>query len=323
MCATHRGNPARGTGHLNEIPVLLGPTATGKTHLLSDLASRYDMEVLSCDSRQVYQGMPVGTAQPDQETLKRIPHHLVGFLSPGMAYSAGQFRKACNEIITEVLKRGRIPVISGGTGFYFRALTTEMIELADDAALRENVHAMRHEERLALLQAKDPLSLCEEGSVPASGRVHRNDVYRVERALYILLLTGRPLRSFYESGFKKRTDLSFTGIWLDLPPEEWKKQVSGRAVQMIKDGLVDEAVAIKRQFGDCPALRTPGYAEALQFASGNLSRKELEERLIRSHLQYGRRQRVWFRRETSLVPVTGRKEALKKLEKLLLAGIQT
>lgn len=305
------------------IPVLLGPTATGKTALLAKLAERYNLEVLSCDSRQIYQGMPVGTAQPDRQTLEQIPHHLVGFLSPALSYSAGQFRKACNELIPEILKRGRIPVISGGTGFYYRALTTEMIELVDDEALRASVHAMSHDERLALLEAKDPLSLSEAGAVPAAGRVHRNDVYRVERSLYILLLTDRPLRSFYESGFKKRGDLSFAGVWLDLEAEAWKQKVRERALQMLEDGLVDEAVVVQREFGDCPGLRTPGYAEALQFAAGDLSRKDLEERLIRSHLQYGRRQRVWFRREAELLPALGRDEALQNLEKLMAAGIRS
>lgn len=325
MCEPGGSRAAQRRSDLNRetIPVLLGPTATGKTALLERLARSYPIEVISCDSRQVYEGMPVGTAQPDADELARTPHHLIGFLSPAERYSAGEFRKACNTLIPQIRQRGHIPVISGGTGFYFRALYTEMIDIVDDEELRTTVHNMSHEERLAMLQARDPESLCRPGAQPAAGRVHPNDVYRVERALYILLLTGRPLRSFYETGFRKRSDMHFEGVCLDLPPDVWKEKVRDRALQMLDQGLVDEAVTVRRRYGDCPALRTPGYSEALQFAAGEINRHELHERLTRSHLQYGRRQRVWFRREEDLLPVTGSDAALHILEKLLRAGIRS
>lgn len=298
------------------IPVLLGPTATGKTELLLRLPFIDRVEVISCDSRQVYRGMPIGTAQPDAETVAVVSHHLVGFLDPSSAYSAGEFRRDVDRLVPEIRARGKVPLVVGGTGFYFRALSTEMIEIPEDPGLRADLEALSHEERLALLREKDAGSLATNGETPARGKVHPNDRYRVLRSLMVLLQTGRPLRSYYEEGFRQRADRRFAGIWLDLPAGEWKERIAGRALQMIEMGLVDEAGRVREQYGDCPALRTPGYAEALDLLAGRISLPQMREKLIRSHLQYGRRQRVWLRREPLLACVGDADEAVARLGKI-------
>lgn len=299
------------------IPVLLGPTATGKTELLLRLPFIERVEVISCDSRQVYRGMPIGTAQPEAELLAAIPHHLVGFLEPSRAYSAGEFRRDVDRLIPEIRGRGHIPLLVGGTGFYFRALSTEMIDIVEDPSLRAELEGLSHEERIALLREKDPESLVSAGETPARGRVHPNDQYRVLRSLMVLLQTGKPLRSYYEAGFRQRRDCSFSGIWLDRPSAEWKERITSRAHQMIQMGLVQEARTVYERYGDCPALRTPGYAEALDLLAGRIGAHQMQERLVRSHLQYGRRQRVWMRREELLRCVMDTEEAAFHLGKIV------
>ena len=284
------------------IPVILGPTGTGKTALLQRLVESLPIEVVSCDSRQIYAEMPVGTAQPDTLTLQLLPHHLVGFLKPTDSYSAGRFRIEATAAIFDILSRKKVPVVSGGTGFYYRALRTRMIEITDDDELRSEIKQMTAEDRLKALQSEDPASVCASGGQAKAGVVHYNDSYRVERALYILRLTGRPLRSFYEDSFAERDDLRFTAVWLDVDVELWKKDIAKRARQMVDDGFVTEAESVFQKYGDCPALNTVGYSEALQCAQGEISHAELTERLTTLHFQYGKRQRSWLRSEASVLP---------------------
>ncbi|MBW7857944.1 MAG: tRNA (adenosine(37)-N6)-dimethylallyltransferase MiaA [Leptonema sp. (in: Bacteria)] len=302
--------------------VILGPTATGKTDLLLQLAKTTNIEVINCDSRQIYQDMPIGTTQPSVEIRKAVTHHLIDFLSPDQQFSAGQFKQHANKLILEIISRGNLPVVCGGTGFYYRSLSTEMIELPDNDSLKQEISQMTHIERVELLKKKDPLSVVQPGESSKAGRIHPNDQYRIERALLVLMQTGRPLRSYYEAGFNVRKDLKFIGFWLDIEIEEWRSLVVKRARQMIDSGMVDEAVRIRQQFGICPGLNTVGYFEALQCADLEISQQKFEEKLIQSHLQYGRHQRLWFRKQSHL-PLYSKEEALDNFQKDLNSVIQS
>lgn len=302
--------------------VLLGPTSSGKTDLILELSELINVEVLNCDSRQIYKDMPIGTAQPTAEILEKVNHHLVNFLPADQQFSAGQFRKKCDLLIPEILNRGNLPVVCGGTGFYYRSLSTQMLELPRNERLEQEISKMTHLERVQLLKQKDQRSVVEPGESAAAGRIHPNDQYRIERALLVLLQTGRPLRDYYESGFELRQDLNFVGFWLDVEFEKWKVAVTLRARQMIDLGMVAEAAGIRDQFGNCAALNTVGYLEALQCADKKISEQEFEEKLIGSHLQYGRHQRLWFRKQTNL-PKFSKQEAVNYFQKELKSIIHS
>ena len=179
---------------------LLGPTGAGKTALLETLADlapgRY--EIISCDSRQIYRGLEIGSAAPVAELCARLPHHVVGHVSPAESYSAARFREEALAAIAETLARGRIPFLVGGSGFYFRALSTQLFESPGDehsqAEIRARVSALSPAGRLARLRELDSDALAAPGEQPSAGRVHVNDDYRIGRALEICL-SGGPLYS--------------------------------------------------------------------------------------------------------------------------------
>lgn len=274
-------------------------------------------EIVSCDSRQVYTEMPIGSALPEPETLARIRHHLVDFLSPTEKINAGAYARMARAAIHEIIVRGKQPVLVGGAGFYFRALKTGMFDAAGDAdpETREKVRAMTHGERLERLRAGDPDAVLPDGQPTVPGFIHPHDAYRVERALEILLSTGRPWSEHWrrarEEGFAGR-EFDFRGCYLELEREQYWQRLFERARAMVAAGLVAEAGRLRAAYGDCPGLRTLGYNFALAALDGEIDAERLVEELAVAHRQYGKRQRTWFRREQELVP-TRPAELRKKL----------
>ncbi len=287
------------------VRVLLGPTGAGKTELTARLdPARY--EIVSCDSRQVYREMPVGTAVPEPEIRARLPHHLVEIIAPSAEINAGAYGRLAGEALREVFARGRQPVLVGGAGFYYRALKTGLFDrAAADPATREFVRSLPHEERLARLRAVDALSLQNESGPPEQGRIHPRDAYRVERALEVFLATGVPWSEHWRRA--RETNLAakefrFMGFFIEMERRAYGARVLERARRMVGSGLVAEAARLLERYGDCPGLNTLGYHFALRAARGELKDEQLVQELTRAHLQYGKRQRTWFRGEPELRP---------------------
>ena len=297
------------------VRVILGPTGSGKTEIAARLnPERY--EIVSCDSRQVYREMPVGTAMPEPEVLARIPHHLVDFLSPLETIDAGMYARMADAAITDILARGRKPVLVGGAGFYYRALKTGLFDRARiDPAVRERVRMTPHRERLARLRAEDPDALQSETGPALPGRIHPNDEYRVERALEVLESTGTRFSEHWrrarEAGLRSRK-FRFSGYHIETEREEYFMRLELRVQAMLQAGLVEEAERIRSDYGDCPGLATLGYDLALNVVDGLLPVGELASSLAIGHRQYGKRQRTWFRRETELRAIS-REELRKKV----------
>ncbi|MEQ9363234.1 MAG: tRNA (adenosine(37)-N6)-dimethylallyltransferase MiaA [Leptospirales bacterium] len=305
------------------IPVLLGPTGAGKTALLESLlasptgsvADIPPVEIVSCDSRQIYRELEIGSAAPEPKLLARLPHYLVGVLQPTETYSAARFRGDALAAIADILARGRLPLIAGGSGFYFRALQTGLFALdvsaGRQAGIRRQVQELGAGERLRRLRELDPAAVLSDPAEQArAGRVHPNDDYRVTRALEIVLASGRAYSEIWaesrrrseQGGANAANPYRFTGWRLEVDRESYWRGLAGRARAMVASGIIEEAGRVFERYGVCPGLETLGYSDALAAWRGELGRDELAERLYISHRQYGKRQRTWLRREDSLTP---------------------
>ena len=269
--------------------VLSGPTASGKTKLAIALARRYGAEIVSADSRQIYRGMPIGTAAPSPQELSAVPHHLVGFLDPHERYSAARFARDAGAAIDAIHARGRRAIVTGGTGFYIRALTGDVDLAAEhDEALRER---LAHEARMhppeflhGWLQTRD---------AARAAALDPNDTYRVLRALEVAFATSAHSDDAREE-ISRGPDRSFVKVFLDVALDENDRRIDERTDAMLRDGLIDEA---ERIGGDAVAASAVGYPQALAYLRGWSTFEELRVSLARATRRYARRQRSWFRRE--------------------------
>ena len=270
--------------------IIAGATASGKTDLAVAIARRFDAEIVSADSRQMYAGMPVGTAAPNARQLDAVPHHLIGFLDPGERYSAARFATEATAIIQHIHQRNKNAIVVGGTGFYVRALTGG-IELAPqfDEDLRE---------RLALEARLHPPEFLHEWLMKRdpkrAGVLAPNDTYRVLRALEVALAPADSLRRTGTLDTLVTAGIPCEKLFLDIPLHELDERIERRTSQMIQSGLIEEA---ERIGAGAVAATAVGYPQALAYLRGWSTRGELHASLARATRRYARRQRSWFRRE--------------------------
>ncbi len=281
-----------------DVLILAGPTASGKTELALHLAERFDAEIVGADSRQVYRGMPIGTAAPDAAQLARVPHHLVAFLDPEEQYSAARFVVDARRAIDDIHARGKRAIVAGGTGFYIRALAGDVtLDAAYDPVLRER---LAHEARL-----HPPEVLADWLAALAPQRaagIAPNDPYRVTRALEIVLAARAPAPSARPSELPslRAGGIPFVKLVIDTEPAALLERIERRVDGMLAAGLLDEA---ERVGGDAVAADAVGYREALAFLAGFSTAAELRTQLIRNTRRYAKRQVTWFRTEPGIVRV--------------------
>jgi tRNA dimethylallyltransferase len=274
---------------------VLGPTATGKTSLAIELARRIDGEVISADSRQAYAGLVVGTAAPTPEDRALVPHHGVGFLEPGTRYGAGRFAREAREWIDGVRLRGREPILAGGSGLFYRALTRPIFReppLAHDrrARLEACLEDMTLDRLRHWICRLDPA---------LSDRLGVLDRQRCLRALEICLLTGRPLTWWQRHGPCEAEPVSAGPIILTLPGPEHRRRIRVRAQAALAGGWTGEVAALRAAGHDphSPAFSSIGYSAVDDWMSGRASREEALTRIVRDTWAYARRQRTWFRHQ--------------------------
>lgn len=287
---------------------LMGPTASGKTALACALAERFRVGLISVDSALVYRGLDIGSAKPDAATLERFPHRLIDIRDPAQPYSAAEFRDDALREMRAITAAGSIPLLVGGTGLYFRALQRGLSELpAADPALRERIAEEGRKagwpalhERLAAL---DPA---------AAQRIRPADAQRIQRALEVIELTGRPLSLQQD---RARGRFAWRVLKLALLPrrrDELHARIAARVDTMLAAGFVDE-VRTLRSRGDLheqlPALRAVGYRQAWRHLRGEFAHGEFRDRAIFATRQLAKRQTTWLRSELDarvLDPFAGR-----------------
>lgn len=279
---------------------LMGPTAAGKTDLAVELVARLPLEIISVDSAMVYRGMDIGTGKPAADVLARAPHRLIDIREPGQTYSAAQFVKDAREAIREIQAAGRTPLLVGGTGLYFRALSRGLSDLPEaDPRIRA--------ELAAELQGVGPRALHARLAKvdPASAqRIHPNDPQRIQRALEVYEVTGRPMSALLEAGRSRGRRFEIHAVSLEPAERGWlHARIAWRFKAMLDQGLVEEVAALKqsgRLAEGMPALRAVGYRQVWRFLQGDGDLETLKERAVAATRQLARRQLTWLRKETEI-----------------------
>ena len=275
--------------------LLLGPTASGKTASALALAEALPIEIVSVDSALVYRGMDIGTAKPTAAEQALCPHHLIDIVSPEEAYSAARFRADAVRLISEICARGRIPLLAGGTMLYFKALRDGLSDLPPaDLALRREIEATAAQHGWPALHAElarlDPT---------AAARLEPGDAQRIQRALEIVRLTGRPLAESYARPASPAPLPRLLPIAL-VPSQRstLHARIETRFDQMLAAGLVEEVRALRTRHhlsADLPSMRCVGYRQAWEYLNGMCDRHTLRERGIAATRQLAKRQLTWQR----------------------------
>lgn len=292
------------TQHSSKLPLaifIMGPTASGKTDLAVDLVNKYQCELISVDSALVYQGMDIGTAKPDADTLQRAPHRLISFIDPSQSYSAADFRSDALAEMAAITGQGKVPVLVGGTMLYFRALQYGLSALpAANPEIREALTKQAESKGWAALHQQ-----LREIDPESAAKIHPNDPQRLQRALEVYALTGVTMSEHHKKATINKLPYNLLKIALIPSDREWLKQRAAlRFDLMIKAGFLDEVKALYDR-GDLhenlPSIRSIGYRQAWQYLEGKLSYDEMQERAVIATRQLAKRQLTWLRSERDIM----------------------
>lgn len=282
---------------------LMGPTATGKTDVAIELSERYPFDIISVDSALVYRYMNIGTAKPDAATLQRAPHQLVDILDPEQAYSAGDFVRDARDAMQTSFSAGRVPLLVGGTMMYFRALTEGIAGLpSGDAAVRATIDKQAVASGWPALHER-----LREVDPVAAERIKPNDSQRIQRALEVFEISGRPLSDWHATSKQTDADTSFLKIALDVAERSvLHERIERRLDHMFDNGFVEEVVSLRERAGlqrDMPSMRSVGYRQVWAHLEGELTLEESRYRALVATRQLAKRQFTWLRSESDLFSV--------------------
>ena len=278
------------------LPVIaiMGPTASGKTGLALEIAAKVDSEVISVDSALVYKGMDIGTAKPTQEEQEGVVHHLIDIIDPAESYSVSQFVNDTNALIGDILARGKVPILAGGTMMYFNALINGISPLPkSDEKIRDEI--TQQAQRLGWSKLHDEL----RGVDPISGeRIHPNDPQRITRALEVYRSTGKTLTHWQQQEGEK---CPYNSAQFAIAPADravLHERIATRFDMMLEQGFEKEVVKLYERSDlheDLPSIRSVGYRQMWQYLDGQLSYAEMRERGIIATRQLAKRQLTWLR----------------------------
>jgi len=273
------------------VVILLGPTGSGKTALSLALGERFDGEIVSCDSVAVYRGMDLGTAKPTAEERERLPHHLVDVADPDQAFTAGDYSRQARAALHDIAGRGKLPVVTGGTGLYLRALTEGLFagpQRQEDLRARLRTSQQMHggawlHQVLMRLDAS------------SAERIHANDTPKLIRAIEVCLAERRPMSEVLARD--PMTGFRLLRIGLNPARKALYERLNRRCAEMFATGLVEETRALLARFGRVKTLDSLGYRQASAVLDGTLTEETAIAATQQGHRNYAKRQLTWFRRE--------------------------
>jgi len=275
---------------------ILGPTASGKTALALHLADRFPVEIISIDSALVYRDMNIGTAKPDAGTLTRYPHHLIDLIDPTEAYSAARFGEDANAAMTEIVARGKVPLLVGGTMLYARALLGGLSDLPEaDSEVRAALETRAAQ--IGWPAMHQALALVDPHT---ARRLNPADAQRIQRALEVYQITGTPI-SALQTRASRPESFPYRTLKIGLIPGDraaLHQRIAERFDAMLAEGLVDEVRQLRRRYAlspDLPSMRCVGYRQAWEFIDGHIDEKSLREKGIAATRQLAKRQLTWLR----------------------------
>ncbi|GHV79474.1 tRNA dimethylallyltransferase 1 [Spirochaetia bacterium] len=305
-----------------QVLVLFGPTASGKTEILEQLFTGIDplcrAEVVSADSMQVYRGMDIGTAKPEADLRQRLPHHLIDIRNPDEQFNAGDFVRLADEACADIVRRGGLPVVSGGTGFYLRNFVLGLPETPpSNPRIRDQVQEELHRRGMAALI--EELTACDPAS---AARIHPNDTYRLARALEVFRTSGRPLSSYAPTAAAARPQYRFLIIGLERNREEVYRRINERCALMFRRGLPEEVARLHAAGynpGD-PGMKAIGYREFFTEETPGVWRlsadlANVETLIARNSRRYAKRQITFFASISGVTWISTAEELRRELNK--------
>jgi len=275
---------------------LMGPTASGKTELAIEISKLIDSKIISVDSALVYRGMDIGTAKPDKETLKKFPHELIDICEPEDSFSVNDFIDLATTQIELAFKENKLPILVGGTSFYFNALEHGISNLpASTDKSRKHFNDLL--KKLGSEKLHDNL---KEVDPKSAARIHPNDSQRITRALEVYDLSGETLSSLQGKKNHKKLNLKIKKIILMPKRSELHERIEERFIDMIKNGFLDEVEALKKNKKlnlDLASMRCVGYRQVWNYFDGIYNKKEMIEKAIVATRQLCKRQSTWLKNE--------------------------
>ena len=299
------------------IPVLVGPTAVGKTAVALDLTRHHYLEIVSCDSRQIYKLMNIGTAKPSAEELAGVPYRLIDYVEPEQTYSAALYRTDAVNEIEDIFGSKKTPLIVGGTGLYLKAITSGFFATPDPDEI--------YRKELEILDADELYKMLLKIDFRAAQSISRNNRVRIARALEIHKLTGRTKSELSARGEYPDQKYHFVIFELSRSREKLYQFINFRVDKMIREGLIAEVEhLLSLGYGQSPVLkRTVGYREVIEYLQGRISREDCIGLIKQKTRNYAKRQITWFRSDPEIIKIdlegeSGKEKLLGELDKLKL-----
>jgi tRNA dimethylallyltransferase len=279
--------------------LLLGPTGSGKTALSLELAQRFSGEIVSCDSVAVYRGMDVGTAKPTLGERARVPHHFIDIADPDQPFTAGDYSRRARASLREIAARTHLPIVTGGTGLYLRALTDGLFPgPSRQTKLRVRLEKSKSKHREGWLYR-----LLTRLDSASAARIHPNDAPKLIRAIEVCVAGRKPMSM--AMGRDPLTGFQLLRIGLNPPRDQLYSRLNVRCAAMFAHGLMDEAERLRQQFGPVQALDSLGYRQALAHLDGTIDAAEALAATQQGHRNYAKRQLTWFRQEPDVHWIEG------------------
>jgi tRNA dimethylallyltransferase len=282
-----------------KLVAILGPTATGKSALALTVADRFDGEIINCDSTAVYRGFDIGTDKIAAADRRGVPHHLIDIVDPTEEYTAAQFARDAAQVVRDIHARGRLPILVGGTGFYYRALVRGLFPgPGKDAALRRRLESIAERRSVTFLHR-----MLKRVDAESALRIQPRDLKRLVRALEVYFLTGRPLTAHFADTVSPLADVEVIAIGLRLPAAVTSERVMRRVDEQFDRGLLDEIRTLLAR-GIPETARPFGglvYRQALEQLHGVRDESATRALIAQENRRYARRQLIWFRKEPNLV----------------------
>ncbi len=301
-----------------KVIVICGPTASGKTALSIELAKQIDGEIISCDSMQIYKDMNIGTAKPDEEEKQGIKHYLMDFVSPDERYSVADFKRDATRAIKEILNKGKMPIIVGGTGLYVDSLIygIEYNEINVDEKYRKQLEERINKEGFEILyqEAKkiDPIAI---------EKISHNDKKRIMRILEIYKATGKTKTEQEKESRKNEVEFDYKVFAINMDREKLYERINKRVDIMIDKGLIEEVKSLKSKYNKFPtAMQGLGYKEVVKYLEKEYDRETMVDIIKQETRRYAKRQLTWFRKNKQTVWLDGLNDMQNNID-IILEGI--
>lgn len=282
-----------------KVIVICGPTASGKTALSIQLAKKIDGEIVSCDSMQIYKEMNIGTAKPTLEEMQGIKHYMIDAISPEQRYSVADYKKDAKKAIREIIEKGKVPIVVGGTGLYVDSLIYEIEypNIEFDEKYRQQLEKQAGENGL-----EDLYKEAEKIDPEAMKKISENDKKRIIRVLEIYHATGYNKTEQERKSREKEPEFDYLVYGLNMPREKLYERINLRVDLMIEQGLIEEVEKIYNKYKKFPtAMQGLGYKEVVEYLNGDLTKEEMIEKIKQETRRYAKRQMTWFKKNKQTI----------------------